>query len=307
MSAENAKSKDSAKPPFLSGFIAIVGPPNVGKSTLLNRLLGTKVAIVTPKPQTTRNRILGIYHGDGYQMIFMDTPGIHKTRTPLHKSMVASAQEACREVDVVMMLVEMLKPDDPDISLILRNLKGTKKPLLLIINKIDTGSKEMLLPIMDALSQRQVFDAIIPISALKGDGIESLLEELKSRLRPGPAFFPEDVKTDQSDAFLISEIIREKIYLHTRQELPYSAAVTVERIEEVPEKGLMSISAQIHVESDSQKAILIGKKGGMIKSIGQASRRELEKIFGIHVYLDLRVRVEKNWSRDTRALRRLGY
>ncbi|MGD8226892.1 MAG: GTPase Era [Desulfobacteraceae bacterium] len=300
-------SEEKNQSSFLSGFIAIVGPPNVGKSTLLNRLLGTKVAIVTPKPQTTRNRILGIYHGDGYQMIFMDTPGIHKTRTPLHKSMVASAQEACREVDVVMVLIEMLRPNDPDIDLILSNLKGMRKPLMLIINKIDRGSKEALLPIMDAFSRRQVFDAIVPISALKGDGIEGLLEELKSRLRPGPAFFSEDVKTDQSDDFLISEIIREKIYLHTRQELPYSAAVTVEGIEEIQEKGLMSILAQIHVESDSQKAILIGKKGGMIKSIGQASRRELEKIFGTHVYLDLSVRVEKNWSKDTRALRRLGY
>lgn len=300
-------TKNSANTDFLSGFIAIVGPPNVGKSTLLNRLLGTKVAIVTPKPQTTRNRILGIYHGDGYQMIFMDTPGIHKTRTPLHKSMVASAQEACREVDLVMMMMEMLHPDDPDISLILRNLKRIEKPVLLIINKIDTGSKETLLPIIDAFSRLQVFDAIIPISALKGDGIEGLLEELKSRLRPGPAFFPEDIRTDQSDAFLISEFIREKIYLQTRQELPYSAAVTVESIQEIPEKNLVSISAQIHVESDSQKVILIGKKGRMIKSIGQASRHELEKIFGAHVYLDLRVRVEKNWSRDSRALRRLGY
>jgi len=300
-------SKESNQSSFLSGFIAIVGPPNVGKSTLLNRLLGTKVAIVTPKPQTTRNRILGIYHGDGYQMIFMDTPGIHKTRTPLHKSMVASAQEACGEVDLVMVMVEMLHPDDPDISLIVKNLKRIEKPALLIINKIDTGSKATLLPIIDAFSRLQVFEAIIPISALKGDGIEGLLEELKSRLRPGPAFFPEDIRTDQSDAFLISEFIREKIYLHTRQELPYSAAVTVESIEEIPEKSLLSISAQIHVESDSQKVILIGKKGHMIKSIGQASRRELEKTFGTHVYLDLRVRVEKNWSRDTRALRRLGY
>jgi GTP-binding protein Era len=307
MSARNSEPRNAGKPPFLSGFIAIVGPPNVGKSTLLNQLLGTKVAIVTPKPQTTRNRILGIYHGDRYQMIFMDTPGIHKTRTPLHKSMVASAQEACREVDVVIVLIEMLHPEDPDIALILKNLKGVKKPLLLIINKIDTGSKKELLPIMDAFGRKQVFDAIIPISALKGDGIEDLLEELKSRLRPGPAFFPEEVKTDQSDAFLISENIREKIYLYTKQELPYSAAVTVEGIEEIPERGLMSISAQIHVESDSQKAILIGKKGGMIKSIGQTSRRELEKIFGTQVYLNLRVRVEKNWSRDTRALRRLGY
>ena len=300
-------TKNSASTDFLSGFIAIVGPPNVGKSTLLNRLLGTKVAIVTPKPQTTRNRVLGIYHGDGYQMVFMDTPGIHKTRTPLHKSMVASAQEACREVDIIMMMMEMLHPEDPDISLILRNLKKIEKPLLLIINKIDMGSKEALLPIIEAFSKLQIFDAIIPISALTGDGIEGLMEELKSTLRPGPAFFPEEMKTDQSDSFLVSEIIREKIYLYTRQELPYSSAVTVERIEDIPEKGLLSIWAQIHVESDSQKAILIGKKGAMIKSIGQSSRRDLEKIFATHVYLDLTVRVQKNWSRDTRALRRLGY
>ncbi len=300
-------SKESNQSSFLSGFIAIVGPPNVGKSTLLNRLLGTKVAIVTAKPQTTRNRILGIYHGDGYQMVFMDTPGIHKTRTALHKSMVASAQEACREVDVVMMLIEMLHPDDPDISLILRNLKRIDKPMLLLINKIDMGSKEMLLPIIDEFSKLQVFDVIIPISALTGDGIERLLEELKRRLGPGPAFFPEEMKTDQSDAFLVSEIIREKIYHYTKQELPYSSAVTVQSIEEIPDKGLVSISAQIHVEADSQKVILIGKKGHMIKSIGQSSRRELETIFGTHVYLDLRVRVEKNWSKDTRALRKLGY
>ena len=300
-------SKESNQSNFLSGFVAIVGPPNVGKSTLLNRLLGRKVAIVTPKPQTTRNRILGIYHGDGYQMVFMDTPGIHKTRTPLHRSMVASAQEACREVDVVMMLIEMLQPDDPDISLILRNLEGMEKPMLLLINKIDMGSKEMLLPIIEEFSKRQVFDVIIPISALTGDGIERLLEELKWKLMPGPAFFPEGMKTDQSEAFLVSEIIREKIYNYTKQELPYSSAVTVESIEEIPDKGLVSISARIHVEADSQKVILIGRKGRMIKSIGQSSRGELETIFGTHVYLDLRVRVEKNWSKDTRALRKLGY
>ncbi|UCB48309.1 MAG: GTPase Era [Deltaproteobacteria bacterium] len=300
-------TKNSTETDFLSGFIAIVGPPNVGKSTLLNRLLGTKVAIVTPKPQTTRNRVLGIYHGDGYQMVLMDTPGIHKTRTALHKSMVASAQEACREVDIVMMMMEMLRPDDPDISLILGNLKKIEKPVLLVINKIDLGSKEVLLPIIDEFRRLQVFDVIIPISALTGDGIERLLEELKSRLRPGPAFFPKEMKTDQSDAFLVSEIIREKIYNYTKQELPYSSAVTVESIEEIPKKGVLSISARIHVETDSQKAILIGKKGHMIKSIGQSSRGELETIFGTHVYLDLRVRVEKNWSRDTRALRRLGY
>ncbi len=292
---------------YLSSFIGIVGPPNVGKSTLLNRLLGSKVAIVSPKPQTTRNRILGIYHGDGYQMIFMDTPGIHKTKTPLHRSMVASAQAAFYEVDIIMLLIEMSRPDDPDISLILKNLRVTKKPTLLLINKIDRGPKEMLLPIIETYRQRYPFDAIIPISALKGDGIEELVEELRLRLNPGPVFFPPDMKTDQSESFLVAEVIREKIYLHTRRELPYSSAVTVEKMEEIPKKSLLSILARIYVESDSQKAILIGQKGKMIKTLGRSSRLELEKIFGTHIFLDLTVRVEKNWSKDTRALRRLGY
>jgi len=297
-------SRDSE---YLSGFVAITGPPNVGKSTLLNRLLGTKVAIVSPKPQTTRNRILGIYHGEGYQIVFMDTPGIHKTRTLLHKSIVGSAQAAFSEVDIILVVIEMPYPEDPDISLILSSLKRTKKPFLLIINKIDKGPGEKLLPIIDAYRQRYPFDAIIPISALNGDGIEILLKELKSRLKPGPIFFPEEMKTDQPESFLVSEIIREKIYIHTRRELPYSTAVTLKKMEEIPQKELISISAQIHVESDSQKAILIGHRGRMIRAIGRSSRLELEKIFGTHIFLDLRVYVEKKWSKDPRALRRLGY
>jgi GTP-binding protein Era len=292
---------------FLSGFIAITGPPNVGKSTLLNRLLGKKVAIISPKPQTTRNRILGIYHGDGYQMVFMDTPGIHKTKTPLHKSMVASATAAISEVDIIVVMIEMLHPDDPDISLVLSDLKKAKKPTLLAINKIDKGPRDRLLPIMDEYGKLVPIEAIVPMSALKGDGVERLLEELRSRLRPGPSFFPVDMQTDQSETFLVSEIIREKIYSHTSKELPYSSAVTVRDIEEVTEKNLLSISAMIHMESDSQKAILIGRKGRMIKAIGQSARLELERIFGSHIFLDLRVRVEKNWSKDPQALRRLGY
>lgn len=292
---------------FLSGFIAIIGPPNVGKSTLLNRLLGMKVAIVSPKPQTTRNRILGIYQGDGYQMVFMDTPGIHKTLTPLHESMVTSAQATIYEVDIIAVMIEMPYPDDPDISLILSNLKKTKKTSLLLINKIDKGPKKKLLPIIDSFRKLYHFDVIIPISALRGDGIERLLEELRSRLKPGPLFFPPDMKTDQSESFLVSEVIREKIYHYTRRELPYSSAVTVENIEEIAEKDLITISARIHVEKNSQKAILIGNMGRMIKKIGRSSRQELEKIFGAQIFLDLMVHVEKNWTKDTKALRRLGY
>ena len=292
---------------FLSGFIAIVGPPNVGKSTLLNRILGKKVAIVSPKPQTTRNRITGVYHERECQMVFMDTPGIHKTQTPLHKSMVNSAQSVFKEVDLLVLLIEMHRPHAPEIPMILSNIKKSKKPSILVINKIDKGPKELLLPIIAEYGEKRSFRSIIPISALTGDGVENLLRELKSLLREGPAFFPEDVQTDQSESFLVSETIREKIFLHTRQELPYSSAVTVDRLEELPERDLVSISAKIHVESESQKGILIGQGGKMIKKIGQTSREELESFFESRVFLELRVKVDKNWSKDPRSLRRLGY
>jgi len=292
---------------FLSGFIAIVGPPNVGKSTLLNRILGSKLAIVSPKPQTTRNRILGVLHGDGYQMVFIDTPGIHKTRTALHRSMVKSALATFQEVDIILFMIEMGYPDDPGIPTIVGNIHGITKPCILVINKIDTGSKEQLLPIMDKYRKLHPFDSIIAISALTGDGMDTLIYELRSNLIPGPQFFPEDMSTELSESFLASEIIREKIFRLTRNEIPYSCAVTIDRMEEVKGKNLLSIAARINVETNSQKGILIGKQGRMIKAISRSARLELEKIFGTRVYLDLKVRVEKNWTRDTRALGRLGY
>jgi len=292
---------------FLSGYIGIVGPPNVGKSTLLNRILGRKVAIVSPQPQTTRNRIIGVYNEENLQMVFVDTPGIHRTRTPLHKSMVASAFAAFHEVDILLVMVQWGDRDQEAVSPILKQLKGIKKPCLLLINKIDKGSKEMLLPLMAAYGKKHPFDAIIPISALTGDGVNLLMDELRARMKPGPQFFPEEMQTDQSEDFLISEVIREKIYLHLRQELPYACAVTVEQIADMPKKDLLTISARIHVESTSQKGILIGRGGKMIRAIGRSARLDLEKIFGVRIYIDLKVRVEKNWSQDTRALRRLGY
>lgn len=292
---------------FRSGFIAIVGPPNVGKSTLLNRILGTKVAIVSPKPQTTRNRILGVLHGEGFQMIFLDTPGIHRPSTSLHRSMVASAQAALKEVDRVLLMIEMSRPRDPQMPLVLSSLRRADKPTLLVINKIDLGPKEDLLPILEEYRHLYPFDSLIPVCALTGEGMDVLLKELRKGLKPGPQFFPEDLTTDQAEPFLISEIIREKIYFHLRQEVPYSCAVTVESMEDRPHKDLLFISALIHVESNSQKGILIGEKGGMVKDIGRAARVDLEKILGLKVYLELAVRVDKNWSKNPRSLRRLGY
>lgn len=292
---------------YLSSFVSIVGPPNVGKSTLLNQILGTKVAIVSPKPQTTRNRILGIFHGDDYQIIFIDTPGIHKTKTPLHKSMVESARASFFEVDLILAMIEMPEPDPPDIHILIRWLKESEKKAILLINKIDKGPKKQLLPIMDRYSKMFPFEEIIPISALLGYGVPEMMEILKKYLKPGPLYFPRDMKTNQSESFLISEIIREKIYLNTREEIPYSSAVTVDFMEDSPDKCLLCIYATIHVESDSQKKIVIGAGGRMIKKIGQDARIELERIFNTKIFLDLRVRMEKKWTRDTRALRRLGY
>jgi GTP-binding protein Era len=292
---------------FLSGFVAIVGPPNVGKSTLLNRLLGMKVAIVSPKPQTTRNRILGIVHGEGYQMVFMDTPGIHQTHTPLHESMVASASAAFQEVDIIALVVEMPHAQDKNISTVLGNLKKVKKPSLLVINKIDLAPKEAVLSVIESYRRRYPFKAFLPVSALKGEGLEAFVKELKSLLKPGPMFFPPDMKTDQSEFFLISEIIREKIYYQMRRELPYACAVTVDSMQEEPAKNLLSISAKIHVETESQKGIVIGAGGKMIKNIGRSSRLDIERVFGTPVFLELRVRVDKKWSRNPKALRKLGY
>jgi GTP-binding protein Era len=293
---------------FLSGFIAIIGPPNVGKSTLLNRFLGQKIAITSPRPQTTRNRILGIYNGDGYQMVFIDTPGIHQTRSLLHKSMVRSAKAALMEVDIILLVVG-LEEDAPssELKVILRLLKKAAKPAILAINKIDLIKKERLLPIIEAYSRLYLFDSIIPISALYGDGLETLRGEVKKRLSTGHQFFPPEMRTDKSEEFLIAEIIREKIYYETREELPYSSAVTVERLEEDPERDLINVMAIIYVEKASQKGMIIGKNGRMIKRIGTNARIEIERIFSAKVYLELFVKVEKNWSSDTRSLRKLGY
>ncbi len=293
---------------FLSGFIAIIGPPNVGKSTLLNRFLGQKIAITSPKPQTTRNRILGIYNEDECQMVFIDTPGIHQTRSLLHESMVRSAKASLGEVDIILLVVGLEEPgNNKEMNIVLGVLKRTAKPAILAVNKIDLIKKERLLPIIESYSRLHCFDSIIPISALYGDGLETLKEELKKRLSPGPQFFPPEMRTDQPEEFLIAEIIREKIYYETREELPYSSAVVVERLEEDPKTNFLTVMAVIYVERASQKGMIIGKDGRMIKRIGKSARIEIERIFSLKVYLELFVKVKKRWSSDTRSLRSLGY
>jgi len=293
---------------FLSGFIAIIGAPNSGKSTLLNGLLGQKIAITSPKPQTTRNRILGVYSGNKYQMVFIDTPGIHETRSPLHKSMVKSAQASLGEVDIIVFVAALGEATHRnELNSIVRLLKKEVKPVILAINKIDLIKKHDLLPIIESYSKLYHFESIVPVSALHGDGVGTLREELIKKLSPGPQYFPPDMVTDRPEAFLISEIIREKIFYETRAELPYSSAVAIERLEEDSERGVLTVMAVIYVEKTSQKRIIIGKQGAMIKAIGRSARLEIEKIYSLKVYLELFVKVEKNWTRDTRSLRKLGY
>ncbi len=293
---------------FRSGFAGLVGPPNAGKSTLMNRIMGRKIAIVSPKPQTTRNRIWGVFHGKDHQIVFVDTPGIHPTKTLLHRSMVASALAAAHEVDIVVLLLEMSKADSQETAKLISAAGLKDKPCLLAINKIDTAPLEAVLPLIERLSAQHSFDEIIPVSARTGLGVDSLIKSIESRLLPGLPLFPPDMDTDRSEEFTVAEIIREKIYLFARHELPYSTAVSVDAIDEKDTgREIVWVRATIHVEKGSQKRIVIGKGGGMIKKIGIAARRELEMLLGVSVYLDLNVRIEKNWSKNTQALRRLGY
>ena len=294
---------------FKSGFIGIVGRPNVGKSTLLNVLVGERIAITTRKPQTTRNRITGIRNLKGErpgQMIFLDTPGIHRARTPLNRAMVETAMEAFGASDVVLLLIEAqgLHADD---RYILETMKDRPAPVALVINKIDAVEKKNLLPLIDEAQRLREFVEIIPLSALTGDGIDILTDALWKLLPEGPVYFPEDMMTDRSERFIAAEMIREKITTLTHKEIPYATAVVVDTFKEDEGKNLIRIQATIHVEKDSQKGILIGRKGTMLKEIGTQARLEMERFFAAKVFLELFVRVQKNWTQDARMLREFGY
>lgn len=291
---------------FRSGFVAIVGAPNVGKSTLLNQLLGEKVAITTPKPQTTRRQVKGILTGDKFQIVFVDTPGIHESKRPLNKISVRWATQALADVDAVVFVVDATRRHRGQEFAILDLLRKVGQPVVLVLNKIDRMAKETLLPIIDELKDAYPFEAIVPISAKYESGAYYVLDEILRLLSEGPQYFNGAIITDQSRDDLVAEFIREKIFLLAEQEIPYSTAVNVEEIEDNQEQQITKISATIFVEKPSQKGIIIGKDGCFIKKIGILAREELESLWGKKVYIDLRVKVLKDWSRDERALRRLG-
>ena len=292
---------------FKSGFTGIIGKPNVGKSTLLNSIVGQKIAITTHKPQTTRNRITGIRNLGNAQIIFVDTPGLHKAKSPLAKSMVNAAREVLSEVDVVMLLVDAesgIRADDLDI---IASLKETGTPVIAVINKIDAVRKEDILPMIEELSRLFPFKEIVPVSAIKKFNVERLEQVIAGYLPEGPQLFPEDMITDVSERFIAAEIVREKVTLLTHEEIPYSTAVVVDLFKEDETKNLIRIQAVIQVEKDSQKGIIIGKKGAKLKEIGRQARLEMERFFAARVYLELFVRARKDWTQSDAMLQELGY
>lgn len=295
--------------PFKSGYASIIGAPNVGKSTLLNAIIGEKISITSPKPQTTRNRIVGIYNDENCQIVFVDTPGIHESRDLFNEILVSTAIAATNDVDVLCFMVEPVDPPGKLDSFILdKVVKKSTAPVILVINKIDTvPSKSALLPIMDFYSKQHNFHSIIPVSALLGDGVRELVEAITELLPEGPRYYPEDHITDLSERFIVAELIREQIFHLTQEEIPYSVYVSVERFEDKPDKNLTVIDATIHVEKDSQKGIIIGKGGRMLKEIGRLSRMSIEKFLGRKVFLQLYVRVQEKWRRDRRILSEWGF
>ncbi len=289
-----------------SGLVAIIGRPNVGKSTLMNYMVGSKVSIVTPKPQTTRFRILGVKNLEDAQIVFVDTPGVHQAKSALNKYMVEVAKKSIEGVDLVYLMVEAGDYAGEEYGMIFENLKKTDAPVFLVINKIDRHSSDEIEKTEKEFGEMFNFKEIIKISVLNGQNVDKLLAKTLEYLPEGPAYFPKDMLTDIPLALAISEVIREKLYLNLRKELPYSSAVNVEEIKE-RENGMMYIRAVISVARDSQKGIVIGEKGKMIKKIGKDARLEIEQMVKKPVFLELFVRVEEDWPKFESKLKKLGY
>jgi len=294
---------------YRSGFVALIGQPNVGKSTLLNRILGQKIAITSSKPQTTRNRILGVSHQPKGQILFLDTPGIHEARGRLNRYMVEQALSTCGEVDLILYLVDASAPhlQSRNECMILKHLQESGRPVFLILNKIDSIPRERLLPLIATYAEKFPFREIIPVSAATGDGVDHLLELVLQTLPNGPAYYPDDMVTDLPERFIAGEMIREQLLRQMRDEVPFLVAVVIEEFREEPERNLVVIHAAINVSRDSHKGMVIGKQGSTLRAIGQASRREIEKFLGCRVFLQLFVKVQKDWTESDRHLREFGY
>ncbi|MFQ3542737.1 GTPase Era [Halobacillus rhizosphaerae] len=293
--------------PFKSGFVTIVGRPNVGKSTFMNRVIGEKIAIMSDKPQTTRNKIQGVMTDKESQIIFIDTPGIHKPKHKLGDYMVNVAENTLNEVDVIMFMINAEEGYGRGDQFILDRLQRVDQPVFLVINKIDRVHPDQLLPLIDQYREKLNFEEIIPISALEGNNVNELITSLKNLLPEGPQFYPEDQITDHPERFVISEFIREKVLHLTHEEIPHSIAVVIENIKPRKNSNAVFIQAAIIVERKSQKGIIIGKQGSMLKEVGKRARQDIESLLGSKVYLELWVKVQKDWRNKQMQLSDFGY
>jgi GTP-binding protein Era len=294
------------KQSFKSGFVAIVGRPNVGKSTLMNQMIGQKIAIMSDKPQTTRNKIHGVYTTEEMQIVFLDTPGIHKPLSKLGDFMVKAAQSALEEVEAVLFLTDVTEELGGGDRFIMERLKNVDTPVFLILNKIDKVHPEALLPIIEKYRKLHDFAEIVPVSALQGNNVNTLLEQVAKYLPEGPMFYPADQVTDHPEQFVCAELIREKILMKTREEIPHSIAVEIESMG-LGGNGVVNIGAIIYVERDSQKGIIIGKSGALLKEIGQLARFDIERLLGSKIFLELWVKVKKDWRNRESVLKSLGF
>ena len=289
-----------------AGFISLIGRPNAGKSSLLNKIIGTKLAIVSDKPQTTRNRIIGVKSYPSGQAVFMDTPGIHRPLHRMNVRMVEMALDSIRRVDVLGVIVDAAEMIGGGDRFILQQLRRVKSPVFLVLNKIDLIAKQKLLPMIDWYRQRYEFEEIVPVSALVGDGVPELESMLLKHLPDGDPLYPEDYLTNQPEKFFVAETVREKLLQHTHAEIPFSSAVVVDQFQEVDERGIIRLHCSIIVEQASQKPIVVGRGGSMVKTIGMEARKELESFFDTKVYLALHVKVRSDWRESDRLLNDLG-
>ncbi|RUS48484.1 GTPase Era [Cohnella sp. AR92] len=299
-------TEKNEKTPFKSGFVAIVGRPNVGKSTLMNQVIGQKIAIMSDKPQTTRNKIHGVYTTDDMQIVFLDTPGIHKPNSKLGDYMVKSAEGALSEVDAVLFLTDVSEELGGGDRYIIEQLKKIKTPTFLVLNKIDKVHPEALLPIIEKYSKLHSFTEIVPVSALQGNNVTTLLEQIGRYLGEGPMYYPADQITDHPEQFVCAELIREKILQLTREEIPHSIAVEIESMGK-GDNGIVNIGAVIYVERPSQKGIVIGKQGAMLKQVGKLARQDMERLLGSKIFLELWVKVKEDWRNRESVLKSLGF